>query len=93
MKMQAKKVEVQEIEATGLLSLIGKRVLLLCSNYFYEGFLEGVDDTEVLLTDAGIVYETGEWGSDSWKDRQSLPTNLFVKTQAIESYCLSKKSS
>jgi hypothetical protein len=89
MLKKAKKIEVQEVEAAGLLSLLGERVLLMCANYFYEGILEGVDEEDALLADAGIVYETGKWSEKNWADRQSLPNEHFVRLQSIESYCIS----
>lgn len=89
MKMKAKKIEVQEIEVSGLESLLDERVLLMCANYFYEGVLEGVDEKDALLTDAGIVYNTGSWSEKEWEDRQQLPGPHFVKIQAIESFCVS----
>jgi len=80
-------VKVQEVEGEGLLALLGKRVLLMCLNYFYEGDLVGVNDTCVLLEDAGIVYETGKWSEKSWADRQQLPGPHYVQISAIESFC------
>ncbi len=87
--MKAVKKEVQMVEGEGLVSLLGQRVLLMCANYFYEGVLEGVNDTCVLLSDVGIVYETGAWLEKGWKDRQQLPCDHYIQIQAIESYCLS----
>lgn len=89
--MKSVKKEVEIVEAEGLSSLLGERVLLLCSNYFYEGVLTGVNDTCVLLEDAGIVYETGEWGADDWADRQALPKPRYVMISHIESFGLSGK--
>jgi hypothetical protein len=88
MKMVVKK-EVYEEECSGLASLLGERVLLMCANYFYEGVLDGVNDSDVLMSDVGIVYETGKWNEKAWGDRQQLPGPHFVRIQAIESYCLS----
>lgn len=70
----------------GLKCLIENRVLLMCCNYFYEGYLVHVDETDAILTDAAIVYETGPWTEKKWKDRQSLPGPVGVKIHAIESY-------
>lgn len=70
----------------GMESLRGARVLLMCANYFYEGILVGLSCDEVILSDAGIVYETGPWSVASWKDRQTLPGPVGVKHHAIESF-------
>lgn len=78
-------VTVQEVEGEGLVSFMGKRILIMCANYFYCGDLVGVNDTCVKLENAGIVYETGEWESKSWKDYQRIG-NVYVSMNAIESW-------
>ena len=82
--MKAKKVEVQMVDGEGLVSLLGQRVLLMCANFYYEGVLDGVNDNCCLLSDAGIVYSTGEWSNKAWNDRQQLPGDHYVMLQAIE---------
>lgn len=74
----------------GLEKLIGERVTLFCCRYIYTGKLIGVNDTDVLLTDAGIVYETGDFKDSNWSDMQPLPNEWFVKTASIESYGILK---
>ena len=63
------------------------RVLLLCLNYFYAGKLTGVNRTCVLLEDAAIVYETGEWGQPSWKDAQPTNRPVYVRLGCISAPC------
>lgn len=76
----------------GLVSLLGEKVLLLCSNYFYAGRLVDVGKTYVRLDNAKIVYDTGDWGLPSWKDAQSLGTEPhYVRLAHIESFRLSNK--
>lgn len=65
---------VQEVSGEGLISLLGKRVILFCANYFYSGVLEGVNQTDVLLADAGIVYETGKLDAANFTDFQKRTT-------------------
>ena len=77
---------VQEVEGEGLTKLLGERVTLFCANYIYTGVLSGVNDTCVLLTDAGVVYETGAFSDKSWKDLQKLPSEWYVQVGAIESF-------
>lgn len=79
---------VQEVDGEGLISLLGKRVILLCTNYFYSGVLEGVNTSDVLLADAGIVYETGKLDADVFADFQKFGGDgkLYVRTESIESY-------
>jgi hypothetical protein len=73
-------------ETDGLESLLGERVTFWCVNYIYTGKLVGVNDSCVKLTDAAIVYETGELDAKSWKDAQSLPNDWYVQLSAIESF-------
>jgi hypothetical protein len=82
---------IEDSEPNGLESLLGKRVLLMCANYFYEGKLIGVNKDFVLLEDPSIVYETGEWSNKGFADKQALHTgNWYVRVDAIESYGVSK---
>lgn len=79
-------VTVTEVEGEGLVGLLGKRVLLLCANYFYSGVLSGVNTSEVLLEDAGIVYETGPLNDGKFQDEQKFGGSLYVCVASIESY-------
>ena len=77
---------VNEVQGEGLEKLLGERVTLFCMNYIYTGSLTGVNETCVLLTDAGIVYETGPFDKNAWKDVQALPNDWYVQTASIESF-------
>ncbi len=79
-------VEVIEVEGEGLASLLGQRITIFALNYIYTGKLTGVNATCVLLEDAAIVYETGAFTDQKWKDAQPLPNALYVQTNAIESF-------
>ena len=81
---------VEEVSGEGLEKLLGERVTLFCLNYIYSGVLKGVNASCVLLEDAGIVYETGELTSKTWKDRQALPHEWYVQLSAIESFGILK---
>ena len=81
-----KLVSVTEVDGEGFSALLGEEVLLLCSNYFYAGKLIGVNTECVLLDDAKIVYETGEWSAKAWKDAQKLGDGHYVMKSAIESF-------
>jgi len=74
----------------GLEKLAGEVVTLFCANYIYSGKLTGINDDCVLLSDAGIVYETGELTVKAWKDRQPLPNDCYVMRDAIESFMILK---
>lgn len=77
---------IEQVDGEGLEGLMGERVTLFCMNYFYTGKLVGVNDTYVKLADPEIVYETGPFSEESWKDAQSLPNDLYVQIAAIESF-------
>jgi len=81
---------VEEVNGEGLDKLIGERVTLFCMNYIYTGRLTGVNETCVLLTDAAIVYETGELISDKWKDTQPLPNDWYIQLSSVESFGILK---
>ena len=83
-------VKVEEVEAEGLMGLLGQRVTLFCGVYIYTGKLVGVNTSFVKLSQASIVYETGEFTSKTWKDAQLLPNDWYVQTQAIESFGILK---
>ena len=81
---------VEEISGEGLEKLLGETLTLFCLNYIYTGKLIGVNTTCVLLTDASIVYETGELLDKKWKDAQKLPHDWYVQISAIESFGILK---
>lgn len=85
------KTIIKEVETEGLEALLGKRVLLMCAGYFYEGELVGVNSTCVKLSDPAIVYETGSFQDKEYEDIQKLHANTwYVQTGLIESFGLSK---
>ena len=92
-KTEVVKEVVTEVRTTvvdepgGLVTFLGKRVVILASNYIYAGQLVGVNETCVELRHAGIVYETGAWSAAVWKDYQQMTTGddvLCVSMNAIE---------
>ena len=83
---------VTETAATeGLESLLGQNVTLFCMNYIYTGKLVGIDDVQVKLDDAKIVYETGACTEKEWTDAQSLPNGTwYVRLATVESFGILK---
>lgn len=79
-------VTVTEVEGQGLEALLGQKVTLFCMNYIYAGVLVGVNEADVLLEDAHVVYETGEFTAGKFKDAQRVASEWRVRTAAIESY-------
>jgi hypothetical protein len=84
--MMKMKVEVKEVDGEGLLALIGKRVTLMCMNFFYTGDLVGVNDTCVKLENPAVVFDTGAFGDKEWSDAQELPNDWYVQISSIESF-------
>jgi len=80
-------VNVTEIEDDGFISLLGKKIFVLCARYSYAGILSGVNESCICISNPSVVYETGAWTSITWKDAQAMGTKeLFVQTSAIESF-------
>lgn len=79
-------VTVTEVDGEGLVGLMGKKVMLFCLNYIYTGTLTGVNNSCVLLENAAIVYETGAFTDNQFKDAQKLPYPMYVQIGAIESF-------
>ena len=79
-----------EVSDEGLEGLMGERVTFWCLNYIYTGKLVGVNDSCVKLSDASVVYETGELTNSEWKDAQKLPNDWYVQVAAIESFGIQK---
>lgn len=82
-----KLVNVVEVEGEGLEALMGEQVMLFGLNYIYAGQLSGVNDSFVQLTGAKIVYETGSFKEEGYKEAQPLPGDVwYVQRGAIESF-------
>lgn len=73
-------------KSEGLEVLLGNRVTFFCSNYIYTGNLVEVNEKFVKLEKAGIVYETGSFDEEKWKDFQEFPNPVYVMLHAIESF-------
>ena len=89
MKMQP--VKLVEVENEGLISLLGNEVLIMCVNYFYAGTLVGVNDTCIKLTNVHIVYETGPFTGNKYKDAQKIADEHYIQIAAIESFSKQSK--
>lgn len=83
---------VKEVENEGMMKLLGENVILFCLNYIYTGKLSGINESCVLLEDPKIVYETGAFSDNTFKNAQALPFSVYVQTGAIESFGKTNKS-
>jgi hypothetical protein len=77
---------IEENEHEGLMSLIGQRVTFYCMNYIYSGDLVGVNDVQVKIENAVIVYDTGSFTKKDWETSEKFPQAWFIRLSAIESY-------
>lgn len=79
---------VEEVSGDGLEKLLGERVQVWCINYIYCGKLVGVNEHDIVLEDAEVVYQAGELKNDGWDASERIAEELFVRTASIESYCV-----
>jgi hypothetical protein len=83
---------IDSTDAEGLESLLGEYVLIWCECYIYYGRLVGVDEKDVVLEEAAVVYQTGPFSDEKLKDCQPLQVQKwYVRTSKIESYGVWKK--
>ena len=66
--------------------LIGQTFTFWCARYVYHGTVKAVNENYITLENAGIVYETGELGSDSAEDLQELENEAYLPIYAIEMF-------
>ncbi len=86
-----KKILVEEDITDALENLLGEVVTLFCLNYFYTGRLVAIDSRSVQLENPKIVYETGDFKDQAWKDAQALPQKVWnVMIGSIESFGVMK---
>ncbi len=78
--------KIVETSGEGLEGLLGENVMVWCECYIYSGKLTGVNDHDIRLDDACVVYETGPLDVSGFKDAQKLPSPWYVRTYKIESY-------
>jgi hypothetical protein len=70
--------------------LVGETYVFQCARYIYHGKVKKVNATYIELEDAGVVFETGDYNSQTPQDLQKLPNNVFVMRQSIESFAKMK---
>ncbi len=81
---------VIEDENEGLLALLGQQVTFFCAVYIYTGKLVGVNKTCIKLESPKIVYETGDFSNQSWKDAQALSKEFYLQVAMIEGFGIVK---
>jgi len=81
---------VEEVQGEGLESLLGENVEVLCFKYIYHGKLSGVNEKDILITDASIIFDTGPYDKEGYADIEKLNRDVYVRIDSIESYSLAK---
>jgi len=80
---------IEQVEGEGLESLLGEMVEIWCECYIYHGKLIGVNDNDILLDNASIIYETGPLNEAGYKDIQTFGLKQrYIRVSKIESYGL-----
>jgi hypothetical protein len=73
------------IEVESLNDFVGKKLAFQCARYIYFGKVKKVNETFIELSEAEIVYETGEFSSSTASDIQNMPKNkMYLMRQSIE---------
>jgi hypothetical protein len=81
---------VESVNDEGYEKLLGEIITLFCCRYIYTGKLVGVSEKSLLLSEAGIVYETGSFDNNEWSDMQKLPNDWNVEISSVESWGILK---
>ena len=80
---------VEETGSSPLEALLGEYVQVWCLNYIYAGKLVGVNEHDIILTEAGVVYETGGLKATKFTSFEPVASpELYIRTAVIESYSL-----
>jgi hypothetical protein len=80
------KKTILETNESNLEFYLGKKIVIYCCRYIYAGTLINIDDFSIKLTDAGIVYETGEHNAKNWERFEPIKKDHCVALQSIESF-------
>ena len=83
---------IVQSDANAFDQYLGQKVVIYACRFIYTGILEAVDNTTILLSDAHIVYDTGEHAKDkkSWGVVEKCWSNDWaVQIASIESFGLS----
>ena len=57
--------------------LLTKEIVVITTGYIYTGICIGVNGQFLELENPSIIYETGPWTDQKWKDAQRLPTDVI----------------
>ena len=81
------------IEVEDFSDFEGKKLAFQCARYIYFGMVEKVNETFIELSDAKIVFDTGEFSNSEANDAQYLPKKkTYLMRQSIEAIFATKRS-
>jgi len=66
---------------------MGEPVAVLCMRYWYRGRLAEVGEDFIVLTEAKAVEETGPASQAEPNQEDPIPSDILIKTMAIELIC------
>ena len=73
------------VEVDSISDFIGEKLAFQCARYIYFGKVKKVNEVFIELSDAEIVYDTGEWSSSEASDTQKSPKGIiYIMRQSIE---------
>jgi len=74
-------------------NLLNKNVTFFCLNYIYYGQVIAINKKTIELKNAHIVYETGCFSENKFKDAQQLNAEIFYLTKSnVESFFIGNKN-
>ena len=83
--------EVVEVESFE--DFVGKKLAFQCARYIYFGKVEKVNSIFIELSDAQIVFDTGDFSNNEASDAQNLPKEkVYLMRQSIETIFATKWS-
>lgn len=78
-------LELKSIESMD--DLIGEKLAFQCARYIYYGKVERVNQSYIKLSQAQVIFETGDYSRSSPDSGEVAPRGeMYVMRQAIESF-------
>lgn len=82
-----KLAKVVEVEGDHLVGALGQKVLIFGVRYNYSGVMTEVNDKFLKLTEAVIVFDTGDFAAKNWAAAETPKSSeIYVNIAAIESW-------
>ena len=82
-----KLAKIVEVEGDHLVAAMGQKVLIFGVRYNYSGVMTEVNDKFLKLTEAVIVFDTGDFAAKNWAAAETPKSSeIYVNIAAIESW-------